>query len=342
MTVRDWRQVPPGVFATIFEAERSRWMRHLRWDTESNWSQVDIARQSGRLPGLVWVDDAGQIGGWTFFLPHHDALEIGALASTTPEMTAALLDGVLTSPEAARAHSLVLFAFSDSPALATQLDVRGFAVERYLYLSAHLPTAAVRGGRGVDAARPDPLRVGGVEDPHAPGAIRTYEHRIDARGVGALLGAAYGAGDPTRPFARSGRRDEWAEYLDQLVMATGCGAFCPGVSYVAPGVSPGRVEGATLMTRLADRTVHLAQLAITPESQGRGHAHRLLRASLEGARAQGFTHATLLVGERNARARRLYEGLGFEEAGAFVSAVRDQPRRSSSVAGGTGGVITLR
>jgi ribosomal protein S18 acetylase RimI-like enzyme len=96
-----------------------------------------------------------------------------------------------------------------------------------------------------------------------------------------------------------------------------------------------------LTTQLAADTVHLAQVVIAPGARGRGLARRLVGASLESALAQGITYATLLVGEGNGRARHLYEGLGFVETASFVSAVRDQPRRLSSVALETGGAITL-
>jgi GNAT superfamily N-acetyltransferase len=342
VTVHDWRPVPSATFAAIFEAETDRWSQALNWDTRANWSQVEIARLSGRLPGLVCRDDLGQVAGWTFFLPHNGALEIGALASTSGGMTAALLDGVLSSPEALRARSVVLFAYADGAGLASHLRARGFAVERYLYLSTDLTAALARPGGDVDVARPDPFRAGDVDGLDAPGATRIYDHRIDASGVAALLASVYPASDPTRPFARGQRPHEWPEYLDQLVTSSGCGTFSPGISFVAPGVSPGRIEGAAIMTRLADDTVHLAQLAVTPGKQGRGLARGLLRAALGAASTQGFTRATLLVGERNVRARQLYTRLGFEEAAGFVSGVCDQPMRSSSVAGGTGGVMTLR
>jgi GNAT superfamily N-acetyltransferase len=130
--------------------------------------------------------------------------------------------------------------------------------------------------------------------------------------------------------------------VSQLVTETGCGTFLPGVSFLAPGHSSTRLDGATLVTRLAAETVHLAQIVVAPGAQGRGLARRLVEASLEAARAQGFTQATLLVGEGNARARQLYERLGFAQAASFVSAVCDQPRRSTSAGLETGGAITLR
>jgi GNAT superfamily N-acetyltransferase len=321
VTVHDWRGVPAGIFTRIYDREAIRWSLALHWDTRSNWAQVESARLTDRLPGLVARDDAGDICGWTFYLLHDDTLEIGAIASTSPAVTAALIDGALASPEGGRASSAVVFVYSDAPGLVEHLRGRGFAVERYLYLSAALGVAP--------AAAPRHQFSG-------------YDHGVHAAGVASLLASAYGPHDPTRPFARHGRPQEWVEYLGQLVTATGCGAFLSGTSFVAADAGSTGLAGAILMSRLAADTVHLAQIAVAPEAQGCGLAARLVAASLAAARMQGFTRVTLLVGERNARARQLYERSGFGSSASFVSAVCDQPRRSSSVALETGGAMTLR
>jgi len=56
---------------------------------------------------------------------------------------------------------------------------------------------------------------------------------------------------------------------------------------------------------------HLGMIAVTEAAEGTGASTALMRAAEHRARAQGFTKITLNVFERNARARRLYEKLGF-------------------------------
>jgi ribosomal protein S18 acetylase RimI-like enzyme len=284
---------------------------------------VEVARLAGRLPGLVARDTRGRICGWTFYLLHNGVLEIGALQSTSRAVTAALLGGALASSEARGRSSVVLFAYSDAPALAAQLRARAFAVERYLYLSAAL------------SRLPAAPRAAGCEP-------RGYDHARHAMGVVDLLAAAYSPFERARPFVRGGQPRHWAEYLAQLMTTNGCGQFLAGASFVASSAASAAVAGATLATRLAADTVHLAQIAVRPEAQGHGMARCLMGATLEAARAHGLTRATLLVGEGNTRARQLYERLGFLAAASFVSAVCDQPRRSSIVALETGGAMTLR
>jgi GNAT superfamily N-acetyltransferase len=323
VNIHDWRSDPSGTFASIYAAETMRWSQSLHWDTRLNWLEVEAARLAGRLPGLVARDAAGSICGWTFYLLHNGVLEIGALQSTSARVTGALIAGAQASADGADASSVVLFAHSEAPGLAAQLQARGFAVGRYLYLSALLGDMAT-----ADRAEPVDLRL--------------YDQARDRAGVADLLAAAYSHDDRARPFVRSGRPHEWAAYLGQLLTTTGCGTFLPAASFVAAVAPAARLHGATLVSRLAADTVHLAQVVVRPEAQGAGLARGLIAASLQAASQQGFSRATLLVGEGNGRARRLYAHLGFAPVSGFVSAIFDHPRRSSRVALESGGAMTLR
>jgi ribosomal protein S18 acetylase RimI-like enzyme len=56
-------------------------------------------------------------------------------------------------------------------------------------------------------------------------------------------------------------------------------------------------------------------LAVAPGAQGRGIGRELLAAAVTAARREGHPALGLSVSERNTRARRLYETLGFEVVG---------------------------
>lgn len=60
---------------------------------------------------------------------------------------------------------------------------------------------------------------------------------------------------------------------------------------------------------------HLFSLYVTPQTMGQGVGRTLLREVLDELRAQGSEAVTLWVFEANARARRLYEGMGFSPDG---------------------------
>jgi ribosomal protein S18 acetylase RimI-like enzyme len=320
MIARDWRLSPPAEIAPLFETERALWLSTLHWDTSASWRLVEGARAAGSLAGFVAVDEGGAIRGWTFYIWHDETLQVGAFVADAPEATAALLDAIAAEPHAAAASACVVFAFSIAPHLTAELKARGFAVERYRYLETGIagrPRLDDRGG----------LEVWSGETPD---------------GVAALLASAYPLPDPARSFARGGQPHEWADYVRQLLTTTGCGTFLPLASFVVAGESEARPAAATLVTRLSADTVHLAQIAVAPDARGRGHARRLIAASLAAAGESGYSRATLLVSEHNRAARQLYDQLGFQEAASFVSAVRTQPRRSTSAAFDTGGAITRR
>ena len=56
---------------------------------------------------------------------------------------------------------------------------------------------------------------------------------------------------------------------------------------------------------------HVSDIVIVPEAEGRGVARMLMDAAEHWARSQGHRLLTLNVFEGNARARRLYEKLGY-------------------------------
>jgi ribosomal protein S18 acetylase RimI-like enzyme len=57
---------------------------------------------------------------------------------------------------------------------------------------------------------------------------------------------------------------------------------------------------------------HVEVIAVTPEAERRGVARALMDAIEEWARRRGYRHVTLNVFGRNARAKALYDGLGYE------------------------------
>ena len=60
--------------------------------------------------------------------------------------------------------------------------------------------------------------------------------------------------------------------------------------------------------------IHINNLAVRAECQGRGYGSALLEHVLEVGASRGARRATLEVRRSNAAARRLYERLGFEVA----------------------------
>ena len=89
--------------------------------------------------------------------------------------------------------------------------------------------------------------------------------------------------------------------------------------WVARGARAGEpraagVVGYLCLWAVADE-VHVTNLAVHPEWRGEGIGRLLLGTLLAYHRGQGARRAFLEVRPENAEARRLYEGLGFQEVG---------------------------
>jgi ribosomal protein S18 acetylase RimI-like enzyme len=308
MTLRDWRDAPAGEVASLYEAERTRWSKALHWDLAPSWAVVEEARAAGRLPGLIVRDAAGRAVGWTFFLIHQQALQVGALNARSAAAARTLLDGILESPEAAIARRCAVFIWPESPAIASALTRRRFDVRRHLYLERPL-------GRDVF--------------PYSGDASLDNWHEDDQPEAVRLLAAAYAGERAAECFAPSGRLDEWAHYLGQLLRTPACGVFLPAASYTARRA--GRLVGLALVARLGPEAAHLVQLAVDPSERGRGLGPALVQAACVAARERGAARVTLLVEEGAAAARALYARLQFAQRAEFLFAVRTRPlsRRSA-------------
>jgi ribosomal protein S18 acetylase RimI-like enzyme len=325
----DWRFLSSEDAGHLQDAEAARWLSALHWGTGPAMARIEFARKAGTLPGLVVRDEQGTVRGWTFYLVHDGVLQVGAFVADSTLATATLLDGMARSPEAAASSAVMLFVFSTAPDFVEHLIARGFTVDRYRYLRADL------------ANRPSTTDDAGAGRRLVPGAGAGTWAPAGWDAVAALLQRAYAHDDAARPFARGGTRPEWLEYVAQLVTTSACGSFFPEASCTAPSAAPPELDGATLITRLTPDTAHLAQIAVAPAARGQGLARRLLTASSDAAGKAGCARITLLVSERNVAAGRLYREMGFHQVAAFVSASRNQPRRSTAFAPGDGSPLAL-
>jgi ribosomal protein S18 acetylase RimI-like enzyme len=312
MIVRDWTQASRDVTAPLYDRRRRERMRALGWDSSGSWRDVETARTTWGLPGLLAEDEAGRVRGWAFYMADGLAVHIGGLVADTPRATRALLDRILTTSEAVGAESLSGFIFDEASGLMLELARRGFEVEPFLYLARDL-TASSRSVR----LRPDSRSVRLQPDRgDAPVAAGVW-HPDDVVVAAALLREAYGP-DAGRHFAPGHTPGEWERYVRNLVEQTACGTLDTRSTRVIRSSSG--MDALVLVTAIAERTAHLAQVAVHPSRQGQRLAQRLVLDVCEHAADRGFTSATLLVAASNVPARRLYDQLGFVPRARFVAA----------------------
>lgn len=300
----DWALVPAAEMADLYRRAAARWRTNLDWDTADTWAALEQARGNGRVPGFVARRSTGAVAGWTYYLVQGNELQIGALDATSPGITAALIDAVLASPAALVAARTLFFAYTAAPAIADVLAERGFDLNTQHYLARPLAPAA-------------PAE-----------ALRAW-CGDDLEPAATVLAAAYGGPDPRRAFVPTGAVADWTRYVQQLTTTTGCGRFAPSLSRMSVAPS-GTLDGLALVTAVSPTSAHLAQLAVHPDAAGAGVGARLLADVTVAAAAAGYAQLSLLVGEDNRRAWRIYEAAGFTRHATFVLATRARPWASAA------------
>jgi ribosomal protein S18 acetylase RimI-like enzyme len=296
MILRDWRQADAALLRGCYERERRSWRDDLGWDTEWTWATIEHARVAWGLPGLLAVDDAGEVRGWAFYMREGETLHIGGLVASSAAVTDQLLDGVLGSapPRAA------CFIRDRAPGLVDALHRGGLDPERFLYLSRPLTAA--------DASLLPAT-------PHRA-VVSDSWNQGDVAAAARLFHEAYPR-KAAQHFAGDGTLDDWTKYVAGVVAQGGCGQLDPDATRV---IRLGdELTGIAMVTVIAPDTAHLAQLVVHPGHRGQGIASALLRDVLARGASSGKSAMTLLVSEQNRPARQVYEGAGFVPRGLFVA-----------------------
>jgi ribosomal protein S18 acetylase RimI-like enzyme len=99
--------------------------------------------------------------------------------------------------------------------------------------------------------------------------------------------------------------------LNNILRQRGCGTALMDASGIARDRRTDRLVGFTVVTEVAKRQGHLAQIAVLPELQGTGVGRALLDYSIAKMASSGYETLTLMVSLGNDRAQKLYEALGF-------------------------------
>lgn len=312
MTFEDWRNARPSDLTPCYAEEVRRWHEDLEWDFASSAAIVEQGRRGGRVGGYLVRGEDGTVRGWTYFVVHQRTLQIGTLVAQTVEQLRGLLDCVLRAPEAESVQDIACFVYPYSAGLVSALERRRFALLDFCYLAADGTALAERHPQTDPLIRPWRAVPG-------PSAVR-------------LLARGYAGQPVARWFAPHGRLDEWAHYVGQLMHTPSCGTFLPEASFACVSES-GQLAGLVLTTQLSGTMAHIAQLVVDPDQRGQGIGTRLVAAAARAARGIGCQACSLLVADDNGPAKALYEGLGFQERGRFVSARRSPLRRAIAVSG---------
>jgi ribosomal protein S18 acetylase RimI-like enzyme len=297
MNVRDWRDADAADTQLLYAREQDFWVRELAWDASNSWREIEQARTTWGLPGRLAIDHRRTVRGWAYFMPDGQTLHIGGIAADTKEATKALVDACLElAAVPPRPVRVSCFVPDRAKGFEQALVERGFSCEHYRYLCRTLTPSAGAGG----ASEVEGWRAGDLLD------------------AAELLRTAYG--EHGRHFAPRGTLAEWEHYTRGLVERPGCGDLEPALTRVIR--EGGRMIGLVLTTRVAPGTIHLAQVAVHPARRREGLGRRLVEDACRLSQPRAARQATLLVGEKNTAAHKLYTSMGFEPRAMFIAATK--------------------
>ena len=297
MNVRDWRDADAADTRLLYAREQDFWVRELAWDASNSWREIEQARTTWGLPGRLAIDHRRTVRGWSYFMPDGDTLHIGGIAADTTDATRALVDACLElAAVPPRPVRVSCFVPDRAEGFEQALADRGFSCEHYHYLCRSLLPSADQG---------------------AASEAEGWRDR-DLHDAAELLRTAYG--EHGRHFAPRGTLAEWEHYTRGLVERPGCGDLEPSITRVLR--DGGRMVGLVLTTRVAPGTIHLAQVAVHPGRRREGLGRRLVEEACRLSLPRAARQATLLVGEKNTAAQKLYTSMGFEPRATFIAATK--------------------
>jgi ribosomal protein S18 acetylase RimI-like enzyme len=142
--------------------------------------------------------------------------------------------------------------------------------------------------------------------------------------AGALMQAAYAGTVDVEINGLYRHVEDCCSVLDNLVNQGGCGTLVADASALA--YHRGQAVGFVVVTEIAPRQGHLAQVAVLPAYQRQGIGHHLVRYSLARLATLHFDTLSLIVSRANDHALRLYQALGLQPVLAFPVVVWEQSK----------------
>jgi ribosomal protein S18 acetylase RimI-like enzyme len=138
---------------------------------------------------------------------------------------------------------------------------------------------------------------------------------IHLREAAPIMQAAYEGGVDAAINELYRTADGCGLVLENTLSQGGCGI--PVVEATAMARRRGRAIGFAVVTEIAPRQGHLAQVAVLPEYQHQGVGRFLLSYSLSRLAELHFDTFSLIVSRSNHRALRMYQTMGFQAVLSF-------------------------
>lgn len=300
----DLRTLSSRDLEPLLTEETAAWRRELEWQFDQSASLVRRFVDLRALAGAALLDEAKPTGYLYYVLEDNKAL-IGDIFLRQGYRTVEREDQLLRWAIAAILENRQVNRIESQLLMLQHVPGREVPLARFAtvfdrnFMRAELRDADLSPGKLRRS-----VRIERWNDQHHESAAHliaaAYANHIDSR-----------INDQYRSILGARR------FLFNIVQFPGCGAFFRPASFAAFDNEGGRLCGISLASLVAPESGHITQICVTPEMQGSGVGHELLRQSLATFREAGCVSASLTVTAANENAVALYQRVGFRTRRQF-------------------------
>ncbi|MBI3326923.1 MAG: GNAT family N-acetyltransferase [Nitrospinae bacterium] len=300
LQVVDLFTVKPAELDDLWQHEVGLWRDRLLWDVSDTFAALRRVLERGGLPGKAVRVGARTVGYVYYVVAGHLGVISGFVVSPDWSGTGVgetlLKEAVDNIRRKGVGRIDSQFVSIDCPWLIPAFEREGFHTYWREFLRIEL-------GRPRGRASPLPMV-------HLEPWQGTH-----LREAAAIMQAAY-AGGADAQINELYRTSEGCQVvLENILGQGGCGIPIGEASAMA--CNRGRGIGFVVVTEIACRQGHLAQVAVLPEYQHRGVGRLLLEYSLSRLAELQFDTLSLIVSRSNHRALKIYQAMGFQSVLPF-------------------------
>jgi len=305
--VIDLGSIMPSELEGIWHYEEQWWREHLLWDISHPLAALRrVIERRGVLGKVVRVGP--QTAGYTYYVITGNLGILSGLvvapAWNTPEVGGSLLQATVDAIRQRGVQRIESPCVSmPSPWLVPVCERAGLQAAWRAFLRVELAR--------LHASVPSPGMM----------QIEPWEERhLDESA--AVMQAAYQETVDVELNVLYRTVEGCSSILENLLLQGGCGPLVAEASVFAR--SRGQGIGFIVVTEIAPRQGHLAQVAVLPAYQRQGVGRRLVQHCLTRLATYHFDTLSLIVSRANQRAFRLYQAMGLQEILAFPVFVWEQ------------------
>jgi ribosomal protein S18 acetylase RimI-like enzyme len=309
----------------LWQREVQSWQERLLWDISDPLYRLQRMVEHGSIAGKILRDGTGAAGYACYIV----AGNLGIISQLVilPECDAGGAEILIRETVGAIRRAGVSrieghFISIDSSWLPQLFEQQGFHIYWREFLRHQLYPAGNQ-DHHLDHTPQFPPQQGGREIEKGMG--RRTDTRVtvylepwrgsNLRGAASIMRVAYMGGVDAEMNEHYQSNDGCELVLDDILNQGGCGN--PVVEASAMVRHRGHGIGFNIVTQIAHRKAHLAQVAVLPEYQHQGVGRLLLRHSLSKLADQAFDSVSLIVSRQNRRALNMYELMRFERVLSF-------------------------